>query len=128
MTESLKQRLRAALNTNDNNKMSKLDEDELFKKEYLDMKGHNLPREDKSYIVIPQFYKSLPTEDDVLQQKLREEARAQFLQRRSKLLLDNAELKVRRPCLLHSSQNRCFRSSGRCWTATPAARPWPRSR
>ena len=127
MTESLKQRLRAALNTNDNNKMSKLDEDELFKKEYLDMKGHNLPREDKSYKVIPQFYKSLPTEDDVLQQKLREEARAQFLQRRSKLLLDNAELKVRRPCL-HSSQNRCFRSSGRCWTATPAARPWPRSR
>ena len=106
MTESLKQRLRAALNANvDNNKMSKLDEDELFKKEYLDMKGQNLPREDKSYKVIPQFYKSLPTEDDVLQQKLREEARAQFLQRRSKLLLDNAELKVRRlyTCSAHKT-------------------------
>ena len=93
MTESLKQRLRA-LNAKNNvhNKMSKLDEDELFKKEYLDMKGPDLPY-DKTYRVIPQFYKSLPTEADVLQQKLREEARAQFLQRRSKLLLDNAELK-----------------------------------
>ena len=95
-TESLKQRLRDALNARsgvNSNKMSKLEEDELFKQEYLDMKGQNLPRADRSYKVIPQFYKSLPTEDDVLQQKLREEARAQFLQRRSKLLLDNAELK-----------------------------------
>ena len=96
MTESLKQRLRDALNARsgvNSKKMSKLEEDELFKQEYLDMKGKNLPRADRSFKVIPQFYKSLPTEDDVLQQKLREEARAQFLQRRSKLLLDNAELK-----------------------------------
>lgn len=46
-----------------------------------------------SFNVIPQFYKALPGEEDILQQKLREEARAQFLQRRSKLLLDNTELK-----------------------------------
>ena len=124
MTESLKQRLRAALNTNDNNKMSKLDEDELFKKEYLDMKGHNLPREDKSYKVIPQFYKSLPTEDDVLQQKLREEARAQFLQRRSKLLLDNAELKVRRP-RLHSSVHKTNVLGALGGAGQPHQRPAP---
>ena len=86
MTESLKQRLRS-LNAKNNatNKMSKLEEDELFKKEYLAMKGQTLHTEHKSYKVIPQFYSSLPTEQDALQQKLREEARAQFLQRRSKV-------------------------------------------
>ena len=93
MTESLKERLRA-INAKSNacSKMSKLEEDELFKKEYLEMKGQNR-NDDKSFQIIPQFYKTLPSEEDVLQQKLREEARAQFLQRRSKLLLDNAELK-----------------------------------
>ena len=87
MTESLKQRLQSALNvkSNANNKMSKLEEDELFKKEYLTMKGQTLHTEHQSYKVIPQFYSSLPTEQDALQQKLREEARAQFLQRRSKV-------------------------------------------
>ena len=88
MTESLKQRLQSALNAKNNvssNKMSKLEEDELFKKEYLAMKGHTLHTEHQSYKVIPQFYSSLPTEQDALQQKLREEARAQFLQRRSKV-------------------------------------------
>lgn len=43
--------------------------------------------------MIPAFHRPLPSEGDTLQQKLREEARAQFLQRRSRLLLDNAELK-----------------------------------
>ena len=93
MTESLKERLRAInAKSNASSKMSKLEEDELFKKEYLEMKGQNR-NDDKSFQIIPQFYKTLPSEEDVLQQKLREEARAQFLQRRSKLLLDNAELK-----------------------------------
>ena len=93
MTESLKERLRAInAKSNASSKMSKLEEDELFKKEYLEMKGQNR-NVDKSFQIIPQFYKTLPSEEDVLQQKLREEARAQFLQRRSKLLLDNAELK-----------------------------------
>jgi serine/threonine-protein phosphatase 2A regulatory subunit B'' len=36
----------------------------------------------------------LPQEDSVLEQKLREESRAMFLQRRSRQLLDNNELKV----------------------------------
>ena len=79
MTESLKQRLQSALNAKSNassNKMSTLEEDELFKKEYLAMKGQTLHNE---------FYSSLPPEQDALQQKLREEARAQFFQRRSKV-------------------------------------------
>ena len=93
MTESLKERLRAANAKNSKScKLSKDEEDDLFKKEYLEMKGQSKISE-KSYTIIPQFYKSLPKEEDILQQKLREEARAQFLQRRSKLLLDNAELK-----------------------------------
>ena len=41
--------------------------------------------------VIGKFYYQLPSESDELGQKLREEARAQFLQRRSKELLDNDE-------------------------------------
>lgn len=36
----------------------------------------------------------LPAEDEVLQQKLREESRAVFLQRKSRELLDNEELQV----------------------------------
>ena len=43
--------------------------------------------------VIPSFYHPPPGENDLLRQKLREEARAEFLQRRSKSLLDNEELK-----------------------------------
>ena len=38
----------------------------------------------------------LPSEDEVLLQKLREESRAVFLQRKSRELLDNDELQVRR--------------------------------
>eukprot|EP00794_Sanderia_malayensis_P014188 gene14188-15667_t len=41
---------------------------------------------------IPRFYFKLPAEDDALQQKLREESRAVFLQRKSRELLDNDEL------------------------------------
>lgn len=36
----------------------------------------------------------LPAEDEVLLQKLREESRAVFLQRKSRELLDNEELQV----------------------------------
>lgn len=37
----------------------------------------------------------LPAEDEVLLQKLREESRAVFLQRKSRELLDNEELQVK---------------------------------
>ena len=92
MTEILREKLKAAAlkkNSSDT-KLSKSEEDKLFSEEYLSMRG---PASGSSYRVIPQFYKSPPADEDVLQQKLREEARAQFLQRRSKMLLDNAELK-----------------------------------
>lgn len=49
---------------------------------------------DTSYCVIPHFYHKLPKSNDVLAQKLREEARTLFLQKRSKELLDNTELKT----------------------------------
>lgn len=48
----------------------------------------------KSYSVIPAFYHKLPKTTDVAGQKLREEARTLFLQKRSKELLDNNELKT----------------------------------
>ncbi|KAK5648710.1 hypothetical protein RI129_003602 [Pyrocoelia pectoralis] len=43
---------------------------------------------------LPQFHWRLPQENDILQQKLREETRSSFLQRRSHNLLDNNELKA----------------------------------
>ena len=93
MTEILKQSLQAAaLKKNGSGvKQSESEEDKLFSQEYLAMRGQ--ARGGSTYRVIPQFYKSPPADEDLLQQKLREEARAQFLQRRSKMLLDNAELK-----------------------------------
>lgn len=43
---------------------------------------------------IPRFFWRLPREDELLKQKLREETRSNFLQRRSRQLLDNNELKA----------------------------------
>lgn len=42
-----------------------------------------------------EFVLQLPAEDEVLLQKLREESRAVFLQRKSRELLDNEELQVK---------------------------------
>ncbi|XP_076312626.1 serine/threonine-protein phosphatase 2A regulatory subunit B'' subunit gamma-like [Tachypleus tridentatus] len=64
--------------------------EELFQKIYTEWKGCNSEASSK----IPPFYFQLPAEDDVLQQKLREESRAVFLQRKSKELLDNDELQA----------------------------------
>lgn len=47
-----------------------------------------------TYTTIPLFYHKLPKNSDCMAQKLREEARTLFLQKRSKELLDNNELKV----------------------------------
>lgn len=95
MSEILKAKLRKAVEGQEGRRIvDKEADEELFKREYLKMRG-GVTTEDKKggYNIIPKFYKPLPGEEDALQQKLREEARAQFLQRRSKLLLDNAELK-----------------------------------
>lgn len=54
------------------------------------------PADSKSstFNVIPRFYHKLPRSNDILAQKLREEARTLFLQKRSRELLDNNELKT----------------------------------
>jgi len=58
---------------------------------YNEWKGPSKTK-DNTYKVIPKFYFKLPTEDEFLLLKLREESRAVFLQRRSRELLDNDEL------------------------------------
>lgn len=63
--------------------------DEQFRKLYIEWKG--LEKQDN---VIPRFYYKIPSENNVLLLKLREESRAVFLQRRSRELLDNDELKA----------------------------------
>ncbi|XP_013414956.1 serine/threonine-protein phosphatase 2A regulatory subunit B'' subunit gamma isoform X1 [Lingula anatina] len=70
---------------------SKEEEKEHFKKLYTEWKGPSKYKQD-SYQKIPKFYYKLPSEDEILLQKLREESRAVFLQRRSRELLDNDEL------------------------------------
>lgn len=54
----------------------------------------DVTKERNMYKVIPKFYFKLPKEDEILAQKFREESRAMFLQRRSRQLLDNNELKA----------------------------------
>ncbi|KAF3421762.1 hypothetical protein E2986_04161 [Frieseomelitta varia] len=61
-------------------------EDEYFQKIYEQWKGAKAKDKDLTY--------KLPKEDEILPQKLREETRALFLQRRSRQLLDNNELKA----------------------------------
>uniref|UniRef100_A0A2P2IBC3 Serine/threonine-protein phosphatase 2A regulatory subunit B'' subunit gamma n=2 Tax=Hirondellea gigas TaxID=1518452 RepID=A0A2P2IBC3_9CRUS len=67
-----------------------------FEKYYCELKGIK-PEESEGAsagsAVLPKFYCKLPAEDDQLRQKLREESRAMFLQRRSRELLDHEELK-----------------------------------
>ncbi|KAK4821972.1 hypothetical protein QYF61_006171, partial [Mycteria americana] len=67
------------------------EEMELFTKYYMEWKGGKKSG-NTSYTNIPRFYYRLPAEDEVLLQKLREESRAVFLQRKSRELLDNEEL------------------------------------
>uniref|UniRef100_A0A8C6SMP8 Protein phosphatase 2, regulatory subunit B'', gamma n=1 Tax=Neogobius melanostomus TaxID=47308 RepID=A0A8C6SMP8_9GOBI len=70
----------------------KAEETELFTKYYTEWKGGG--DKDASYKNIPRFYYRLPAEDEILLQKLREESRAVFLQRKSRELLDNEELQI----------------------------------
>lgn len=62
--------------------------------EVNDRNVENDAKPNPSYAVIPVFYHKLPKSTDRLAQKIREEARTLFLQKRSKELLDNAELKM----------------------------------
>uniref|UniRef100_A0A3Q3DAR4 Uncharacterized protein n=1 Tax=Hippocampus comes TaxID=109280 RepID=A0A3Q3DAR4_HIPCM len=70
----------------------KSEEMDLFTKYYSEWKGGS--DKNKSYKNIPRFYFRLPAEDEVLLQKLREESRAVFLQRKSREPLDHEELQV----------------------------------
>ena len=78
--------------SNDRNKGPIKSDDEYFAEEF---KKVNLSDSEplKNGDILPKLYSGLPPEDNDLKQKLREEARAQFLQRRSRSLLDNEELK-----------------------------------
>nr|XP_002127549.1 serine/threonine-protein phosphatase 2A regulatory subunit B'' subunit gamma [Ciona intestinalis] len=93
----LKSQLKAALEKNpgsskDKTEQEKKDEEnKLFHEFYNKWKGES-EKTTKSYKQIPRFYYRLPNDDEVLLQKLREESRAVFLQRKSRELLDNEEL------------------------------------
>ncbi|XP_062061257.1 serine/threonine-protein phosphatase 2A regulatory subunit B'' subunit gamma isoform X2 [Lepus europaeus] len=92
--EVLRRRL-ATPNTGLNRRKSeqelKDEEMDLFTKYYSEWKGAG-KNTNEFYKIIPRFYYRLPAEDEVLLQKLREESRAVFLQRKSRELLDNEEL------------------------------------
>ncbi|KAM5179310.1 serine/threonine-protein phosphatase 2A regulatory subunit B'' subunit gamma isoform 3-T3 [Callospermophilus lateralis] len=92
--EVLRRRL-ATPNTDPNNQKSeqelKDEEMDLFTKYYSEWKGGR-KNTNELYKTIPRFYYRLPAEDEILLQKLREESRAVFLQRKSRELLDNEEL------------------------------------
>lgn len=68
------------------------EEARLFSTYYHLWKGEDNCYNTGTYRIIPKFYHKLPSEDEILLQKVREEARALFLQRRSRDLLGNEEL------------------------------------
>ncbi|XP_065842147.1 serine/threonine-protein phosphatase 2A regulatory subunit B'' subunit gamma-like [Oscarella lobularis] len=73
------------------------EEREHFSVEYAALKAHMLKAgrsAPSSSTIIPRFYFKPPRDDQILHQKLREEARAAFLQRKSAQLLDNEELQA----------------------------------
>lgn len=69
-------------------------ESEIFLEIYNKGKKSSETAKHSSYALIPRFYFKLPKQDDILAQKLREEARAMFLQKRGRQLLNNNELKA----------------------------------
>ncbi|XP_051476599.1 serine/threonine-protein phosphatase 2A regulatory subunit B'' subunit gamma isoform X2 [Apus apus] len=88
---SLRGRLAARRAPKKSEQELKDEEMDLFTKYYMEWKGGRKSG-NTSYTNIPRFYYRLPAEDEVLLQKLREESRAVFLQRKSRELLDNEEL------------------------------------
>ena len=90
--ERMKASLRKTIEKNKEANIQIKSDDEYFLEEFtkVNLKGSKKATNDD---ILPKFYSGLPAETDELKQKLREEARAQFLQRRSRSLLDNEELK-----------------------------------
>ncbi|CAJ0928319.1 unnamed protein product [Ranitomeya imitator] len=87
--KSLKEKLEKSNKARKSEEEMKAEEMAMFTKFYTERKGG---QKDSNSPNIPRFYYRLPAEDEVLQQKLREESRAVFLQRKSRELLDNEEL------------------------------------
>ena len=134
--DALKESLRKAIERNleskdlqkvdDNLSNPEDDDDALFEMEFkkvnLGIKDETSTEQSREKIrkivpdslnIVPPFYVGLPPENDDLRQKLREEARAQFLQRRSKALLDNEELKALYSLLeANASSSKAFSSDG----------------
>ncbi|XP_003382540.1 PREDICTED: serine/threonine-protein phosphatase 2A regulatory subunit B'' subunit gamma-like [Amphimedon queenslandica] len=67
-------------------------DEELFSRYYCKFKQDSKATRGSLGVNIPRFYSKPPSEGNVLELKLREEARAAFLQRRSSELMDNEEL------------------------------------
>lgn len=65
-------------------------EDELFTELYMSRTAKHTAAE----TTLPRFHYKLPSDDNALAQKLREESRARFLERRNAELLDHDELKT----------------------------------
>ncbi|GBP79511.1 hypothetical protein EVAR_58522_1 [Eumeta japonica] len=91
----LKNRLRKYIKKLDDSKtsLSKEECEKIEKETFKQLYQPRLEGDENSYKKIPKFYFKLPRSDEQLAQKLREETRAQFLQKKSKELLDNGELK-----------------------------------
>lgn len=89
--EILRRRLASPSTEKKSEQELKDEEMDLFTKYYSEWKGDRKST-NEFYKTIPRFYYRLPAEDEVLLQKLREESRAVFLQRKSRELLDNEEL------------------------------------
>lgn len=94
----LKEKLKSYLN----DKNYSRDEDKVLGEEvecFVGLYPKAIQETPESYKRIPKFFNSLPKEDDLLQQRLREEARALFLQKKNKELLSNEELENLRSLL-----------------------------
>ncbi|CAH2231728.1 jg14310 [Pararge aegeria aegeria] len=95
VNEMLKNRLRKFIKKLDvtNTSITKEESEKVELETFKQLYKPKLDGEEETYKKIPKFYFKLPNRDDILAQKLREETRAQFLQKKSKELLDNSELK-----------------------------------
>ncbi|XP_026750550.2 serine/threonine-protein phosphatase 2A regulatory subunit B'' subunit gamma-like [Galleria mellonella] len=95
LNNELKNRLRKYIKKLDDTgaSISKKESEKLEIETFKQLYKPKLDSDEESYKKIPKFYFKLPRPDEVLAQKLREETRAQFLQKKSKELLDNSELK-----------------------------------
>ncbi|KAK4884540.1 hypothetical protein RN001_000811 [Aquatica leii] len=87
----LKKKLEGCSNQKPSTENLEQKEDECFKMYLNQWKDIKIKKSNNKEI--PKFFWRLPKDNDILQQKLREEARSSFLQRRSHDLLDNNELK-----------------------------------